>query len=83
MTAARKQAEQIVSNANADAERQTVTARSELETLTKRRDGIVSQLGALRDLVASFGGDSAAGTEEKPADKATPACAKNQEHRVE
>ena len=35
-----------------------MTARSELETLTKRRDGIVSQLGALRDLVASFGGDS-------------------------
>jgi hypothetical protein len=47
-----------VSNAKADMERQTSTARSELETLTKRRDGIVAQLGQLRDFVATFSGDA-------------------------
>jgi hypothetical protein len=38
-------------------DRRTAAARSELDTVQRRRDGIVSQLAALRDLVAGFGPD--------------------------
>jgi hypothetical protein len=35
-------------------ERQTSNARAELDHVQRRRDGIVSQLSQLRDIVASF-----------------------------
>jgi cell division septum initiation protein DivIVA len=54
VASARKQAEQILSNATADVDRQLAAARHQLTTLQKRRDGIVTQLSQLRDLVSSF-----------------------------
>jgi hypothetical protein len=54
IASARKQAEQILSNATADVDRQLAAARLQLTTLQKRRDGIVTQLSQLRDLVSSF-----------------------------
>ncbi|MDX6317201.1 MAG: hypothetical protein QOD35_601 [Nocardioidaceae bacterium] len=54
IASARKQAEQILSNATADVDRQLTAARHQLTTLQKRRDGIVTQLSQLRDLVSSF-----------------------------
>ncbi len=56
VAAARKRAEQIVMNATADGERRHAAVRAEVELLQRRRDGIVTQLAQLRDLVASFTG---------------------------
>ena len=56
---ARKQAEHMSSQALSELDRRTAAARTELDTVQRRRDGIVSQLAALRDLVAGFGPDEA------------------------
>ncbi|HEX2175179.1 MAG TPA: hypothetical protein VHG70_04655, partial [Nocardioidaceae bacterium] len=51
---ARRQAEQITAHGKADAERSIESMRQQLESLQRRRDGIVAQLSALRDVVAGF-----------------------------
>ncbi len=55
VSAARTQAGQIVTNATSDVDRRVGAARAQLSVLQKRRDGIMTQLSQLRDLVASFG----------------------------
>jgi len=52
--AAETQAANSVAAGQADAERELVSIKAEVDRLQKRRDGIVAQLGALRDVVASF-----------------------------
>ena len=65
---ARREAEQIVSSAQtqganftaagqAEAERQLAALKAEVDRYQKRRDSIVAQLGALRDVVSGFGDD--------------------------
>jgi uncharacterized protein involved in exopolysaccharide biosynthesis len=62
----RREAEQIVSSAQtqakaytaagqADAERELAALKTEVDRYTKRRDAIVAQLGALRDVISGFG----------------------------
>ena len=43
-----------MASGQAEAERQLSTLNAEVDRLTKRRDSIVAQLGALRDVVAGF-----------------------------
>jgi hypothetical protein len=47
----------MVAKSQADLDRSMSMARAELDTVQRRRDGIVGQLAALRDLMASFGVD--------------------------
>jgi hypothetical protein len=65
---ARTEAAQLVSSANAqaqktratattDAERQTRVLRAEVEELQRKRDGIMAQMGQLRDIVSTFAPD--------------------------
>jgi hypothetical protein len=66
---ARREAEQIVSSAQtqaasfvaagqAEAERDLAVLRAEVDRYQKRRDSIVAQLGALRDVISGFGDES-------------------------
>ena len=57
VNAATKQAESIRNSGHADSERELNAIRAEVDRLTKRRDAITAQLGALRDVVAGFGDD--------------------------
>jgi hypothetical protein len=41
-------------SATTDAERQTRVLRSEVEELQRKRDGIMAQMGQLRDIVSTF-----------------------------
>ena len=41
----------------AEAERQLATLKAEVDRYQKRRDSIVAQLGALRDVISGFGDD--------------------------
>jgi hypothetical protein len=63
---ARREAEQIVSSAQtqattftaagqAEAERELASVKAEVDRYQKRRDSIVAQLGALRDVISGFG----------------------------
>ena len=54
MASAKTQAEAISLTGTADAERELAAIRAELDRLTKRRDAVAAQLGALRDVVAGF-----------------------------
>ncbi|MBA2457255.1 MAG: hypothetical protein H0V48_12085 [Nocardioidaceae bacterium] len=53
---AKKQAGQVAAQARADAERQTQNTRAQLDHLQRRRDGIVTQLAQLSEVVSSFSG---------------------------
>ena len=57
VSAATKQAESIRNTGHADSERELSAIRAEVDRLTKRRDSITAQLGALRDVVAGFTDD--------------------------
>ena len=54
VTSAQTQAESFVASGQAEAERQLADLHAEVDRITKRRDAIVAQLGALRDVVAGF-----------------------------
>jgi uncharacterized protein involved in exopolysaccharide biosynthesis len=71
---ARREAEQVVSTAQtqaatftaagqAEAERELAELKAEVDRYQKRRDSIVAQLGALRDVITGFGDDPAAGSD--------------------
>ena len=76
---AKKEAESLRSQGHADAERELAAIKAEVERVSKRRDGIVAQLAALKDVVSSFGQDddhshdaaaeTAATTGDVPADE--------------
>jgi hypothetical protein len=55
----------MVAKSQADLDRSMSMARAELDTVQRRRDGIVGQLAALRDLMASFGVDQARGDSDQ------------------
>ena len=57
MASARTQADSITATKHAEAERELADIQAEVERVTKRRDAITAQLGALRDVVAGFGED--------------------------
>jgi hypothetical protein len=54
---AKKDAESIRSTGHAEAERELATIRAEVDRMAKRRDGIVAQLSALKDVVSGFAQD--------------------------
>ena len=54
MSSAQTQATSFISSGQADAERKLAELNAEVDRLTKRRDSIVAQLGALRDVVSTF-----------------------------
>ena len=54
---AQKEAESLRSRGHADAERELAAIKAEVARVSKRRDGIVAQLAALKDVVSSFGQD--------------------------
>jgi hypothetical protein len=66
VAAAKKQVESLRSQGHADAERGLAAIRAEVERVTKRRDGIVAQLAALKDVVAGFGQDADEETDTAP-----------------
>ena len=67
LSRARREAGQIVASAttqaesirhrHAEAERELAAVRAEVDRMTKRRDAVAAQLGALRDVVAGFAED--------------------------
>jgi uncharacterized protein involved in exopolysaccharide biosynthesis len=72
LTHARREAEQVVSTAQtqaatftaagqAEVERELSDLKAEVDRYQKRRDSIVAQLGALRDVITGFGDDPADG----------------------
>ncbi|MBC7596121.1 MAG: hypothetical protein H7288_19720 [Kineosporiaceae bacterium] len=64
IASAKADADHIRASAATDVERQTRLLRAEVEDLQRKREGIMAQMGQLRDIVTSFaGGDST------PADK--------------
>jgi len=54
---AKKEADRLRTSGHAEAEAELATIKSEVDRLSKRRDGIVAQLAALKDVVSGFGGD--------------------------
>ena len=65
IASAKADAEHIRANATTDVKRQTRSLRAEVEDLQRKREGIMAQMGQLRDIVTSFaGGDSATGDKE-------------------
>ena len=57
MQAAQSQADSIGTTRTAEAERELANIQAEVERVSKRRDAITAQLGALRDVVAGFDKD--------------------------
>ena len=54
MSAAQKQAESLIHDGRAEQESALEALRGEVDRLTKRRDAISAQLGALREVVSGF-----------------------------
>jgi hypothetical protein len=67
VSAAKKDAESLRSQGHADAERELAAIKAEVDRVSKRRDGIVAQLAALKDVVSSFAQDE----DESPAAETT------------
>ncbi|AXT85551.1 hypothetical protein C6I20_10345 [Aeromicrobium sp. A1-2] len=63
VTSAQAQAQHIHVTATTDAERQTRVLRAEVDDLQRKREGIMAQMGQLRDIVSTF----APTTEDLPA----------------
>ena len=73
VSSANAEAQKIRATATTDAERQTRALRSEVEELQRKRDGIMAQMGQLRDIVSTFAPDVK--IDEAPAkDAPTPAA---------
>ena len=77
---AKTEASAVVSNAHAEAEhlratatteveRETRSLRAEVEDLERKREGILAQMGQLRDIVATFAPSTAAEVDDE-ADRA-------------
>jgi uncharacterized protein involved in exopolysaccharide biosynthesis len=64
VSSAQTQAASFTASGEAEAERALATLKAEVDRYQKRRDAIVAQLGALRDVVAGFGDDAEAATEQ-------------------
>lgn len=58
VSSANAEAQKIRATATTDAERQTRSLRAEVEELQRKRDGIMAQMGQLRDIVATFAPDA-------------------------
>ncbi len=69
VSSANAEAQKIRATATTDAERQTRSLRSEVEELQRKRDGIMAQMGQLRDIVSTFAPDVKI---DEPAAKETP-----------
>jgi hypothetical protein len=72
VSSANAEAQKIRATATTDAERQTRSLRAEVEELQRKRDGIMAQMGQLRDIVSTFAPDAkveAPAADEKPAPK--------------
>jgi cell division protein FtsL len=54
VTSSNAEAEKIRAIATTDAERRTRSLRAEVEELQRKRDGIMAQMGQLRDIVSTF-----------------------------
>lgn len=59
VASATAEAEKIRVTTTTDAERETRALRSQVEELQRRRQGIMAQMGQLRDIVSSFAQDAA------------------------
>lgn len=57
VASASAEAQKIRTTATTDAERQTRVLRAEVEELQRRREGIMAQMGQLRDIVSTFAPD--------------------------
>jgi cell division septum initiation protein DivIVA len=66
VSGASAEAQHIRVSATTDAERQTRVLRAEVEELQRKRDGIMAQMGQLRDIVSTFA-PSAVAEPETPA----------------
>ena len=58
MSSAQTQAANFIAAGQAEAERDLAVLRAEVDRYQKRRDSIVAQLGALRDVISGFGDES-------------------------
>ncbi|MET0766968.1 MAG: hypothetical protein ABWY50_04930, partial [Aeromicrobium sp.] len=70
ISSAGAEAQKIRTTATTDSDRQTRVLRAEVEELQRRRDGIMAQMGQLRDIVSSFAPDAAAADKTAADDKA-------------
>jgi len=76
VSGANAEAQKIRATATTEAERQTRSLRAEVEELQRKRDGIMAQMGQLRDIVSTFAPDvkiDEPAKEAKPAPKAPAA----------
>jgi cell division septum initiation protein DivIVA len=77
------EAQHIKVSATTDAERQTRLLRVEVEELQRKRDGIMTQMGQLRDIVATFAptaiAEAESGADEADADDAAESDTKADE----
>jgi len=72
ISGAKAEAEHIRASAVTETERHTRMLRAEVEDLQRKRDGIMSQMGQLRDIVSTFAPEAAPAkqaAEKKPAAK--------------
>lgn len=70
VSSASAEAQHIRVSATTDAERQTRVLRAEVEELQRKRDGIMAQMGQLRDIVSTFAPTTT--KDSAPKDKAEP-----------
>ena len=57
VSAAKKEADSLRTSGQAEAERALAVIKAEVDRMSKRRDAIVGQLAALKDVVSGFGND--------------------------
>ena len=60
MSSAQTQAATFTAAGQAEAERELAVLKAEVDRYQKRRDAIVGQLGALRDVITGFGDEPSA-----------------------
>lgn len=70
LSGATAEAQKIRVTATTDVERQTRVLRAEVEELQRRREGIMAQMGQLRDIVSTFAPNAAAESAEPVAEAA-------------
>jgi hypothetical protein len=66
VSSAQTQADSIAATGHADAERELATLCADVDRVQKRRDSLVAQLGALKDIVAGFGDEPLLAAQKKP-----------------
>jgi cell division septum initiation protein DivIVA len=65
---AHAEADHLRATATTEVERETRSLRAEVEDLERKREGILAQMGQLRDIVATFAPNTAAKPEDKAKD---------------